>query len=189
MTIVPESTFTSPSSHCPNPELWSATDNQSTELEVTNLIAAFVVALRPKFVIETGTCEGNTAHAIGTALRAAGRGRLVTLEVDPNRIASATPRMAGLPVEIRRQSSLEYTPDEPVDFAFFDSEVPLRPLEFERYLPFMHSRTVVGFHDTGPQHQTRTLLGPLEARGILAPLYLPTPRGVCFSRVGEGITS
>ncbi len=51
------------------------------------------------------------------------------------------------------------------------------------YLPWMHHRTVVGFHDTGPQHPVRALLAPLEAAGVLTPLYLPTPRGVCFSRV------
>jgi hypothetical protein len=47
----------------------------------------------------------------------------------------------------------------------------------------MHDRTVVGFHDTGPQHPVRELLHPLEDEGLLAPIYLPTPRGVCFARV------
>jgi hypothetical protein len=82
-------------------------------------------------------------------------------------------------------SSLDYTPEQPIDFAWFDSDTRARPEEFRRYLPWMHDRTVVGFHDTGPQHAVRALLAPLEADGLLvSPLYLPTPRGVCFARVG-----
>jgi hypothetical protein len=82
-------------------------------------------------------------------------------------------------------SSIEYVSEHPIDFAFFDSLARLRAAEFERYLPWMHSRTVVGFHDTGPHHPVRGFLRPLEEKGLLvSPLYLPTPRGVMFATVG-----
>jgi predicted O-methyltransferase YrrM len=180
-----ESVFTRPRPDCPHPERWHATDDQSTELEVTALVAAMVTALQPDFTIETGTCIGSTAEAIGKALRANGQGQLVSLEVDPERVATARARCCDLPVSILQLSSMDYTPDRPIDFAFFDSLARLRPAEFERYLPWMHSRTIVGFHDTGPHHPVREHLRPLEQRGLLvSPLYLPTPRGVMFARVG-----
>lgn len=182
MTVT-ESTFTHARPDCPFPQRWHADDTDSTEHEVTELVAAFIRALQPDFVVETGTCFGQTAKAIGTALQQNGQGRLVTLETDPQRVQIAQKRCDGLPVIVLQMSSLDYEPYELIDFAWFDSLVPLRPQEFRRYLPWMHARTVVGFHDTGPQHQVRELLKPLENEGLISPLYLPTPRGVCFSRV------
>lgn len=179
-----ESIFTAPRSDCPHPERWHAGDDQSTETEVTALVAAMVVALQPDFVLETGTCVGDTAEAIGRALKKNGQGHLVSLEINPDFAFVARERCGALPVSVLEMSSLDYIPDRPVDFAFFDSLARLRPLEFRRYLPWMHDRTVVGFHDTGPHHSIRELLRPLEEEGLLvAPLYLPTPRGVMFSRV------
>lgn len=179
-----ESRFTQPRPDCPNPQWWTSADSDSTEVEVTALVAAVVTALQPDYVIETGAAFGQTSEAIGHALLSNGHGRLVTLEVDPARVRQARARCAGLPVEVRQESSLEFTPDSPVDFAWFDSLFDLRPREFERYLPYMHARTVVGFHDTGPQHPVRAQLDLLENRGLLlSPLYLPTPRGVCFGGI------
>jgi hypothetical protein len=184
-SLVAESAFTSPRPDCPRPERWHATDDQSTECEVTALVAAMVTALQPDFVVETGTCMGNTAEAIGKALLANGQGQLVSLEVHPARVAVGRRKCRHLPESILAMSSVEYVPEQPIDFAFFDSLAPLRTREFERYLPWMHRRTVVGFHDTGPHHPVRELLRPLEEKGLLvSPLYLPTPRGVMFARVG-----
>lgn len=182
-----EATFTPPRPHCPDPGRWHAPDVDSTETEVSALVAAFVTALRPDFVVETGTNLGYTAHAIGQALAAAGHGQLLTLEVDPDFVAAARERCAGLPVEVVHGSSLDWTPDRPVDFVWFDSLVHIRAGEYVRYLPSMHERTVVGFHDTGPQHPVAATLEALVAEGLMAPpLYLPTPRGVCFTRPAGG---
>jgi len=182
-----ESEFTRPRPDCPHPERWHATDDQSTEVEVTALVSAMVTALQPDFVVETGTCLGNTAEAIGRALRANGQGHLVSLEIDHQHVLQARRRCLDLPVTIHELSSLEYLPELPIDFAFFDSLARIRAQEFERYLPWMHDRTVVGFHDTGPHHPVRNFLAPLERSGLLvSPLYLPTPRGVMFARVCGG---
>jgi predicted O-methyltransferase YrrM len=183
LTVLRESRFTNPRDECPTPGYWTSTDGDSTEREVTALIAAMVVALQPEFVVETGTAFGQTTEAIGGALEANRHGRLVSLETDPERVASSRKRCDGLPVEIRLESSLDYAPEHPIDFAWFDSLFYLRPLEFRRFLPWMHDRTVVGFHDTGSHHPVRGLLRPLEDEGLIAPMYLPTPRGACFARV------
>lgn len=183
---LPESTFTAPRPDCPNPDRWHATDAYATEDEVTALVAAMVVALQPDYAIETGTHIGNTAEAIGRALAVNGHGRLVTLEIDPVLADRAASRLAGLPVDVVHASSLAWLPDRPVDFAWFDCDAHRRQDAFTHLRPYMHDRTVVGFHDTGPQHPVRGYLDELVALGVLeGPLYLPTPRGVCFARVGS----
>lgn len=175
----PESDFTHATEHCPNPERWHAHDGIATEVEVLELLAAMVRATQPDRVVETGTHLGHGAFAIGSALKANGHGRLTTFEVDADCHAAAAERCAGLPVDCVLGSSLEHTPDGPVDFAWFDSETNLRADEFARYRPWMHARTVVGFHDTAPHHGWRHRLDGLG----LALLDLPTPRGVTFGRL------
>jgi hypothetical protein len=179
-----EARFTPPRPDCPHPEWWTSTDGDSTECEVTALVAAFVIALQPGLVIETGTAFGQTAEAIGHAVAANGHGRLVTLETDSERVAFSRNRCEGLPVTVLQMSSLDYTPDGPVDFVWFDSLTDLRHAEYLRYLPYLSFRAVAGWHDTGPQHVVRSYLDRLVTAGDLPPpLYLPTPRGVCFARI------
>lgn len=180
---VAESTWTKPRPDCPHPEWWHAPDAQGTEAEVTELVAGFVRALQPELVVETGTHLGATAAAIGWALHRNGHGRLITLEVDRHLCEVAAARVEHLPVEVVCMSSLAWTPPGPIDFAWLDSDAHRRQLELRAYLPWMHDRTVVGIHDTGPQHPVRELLRPLEAEGLLSLLDLPTPRGVSFARI------
>jgi Methyltransferase domain len=181
--IVPESTYTLPRPDCPNPGRWHAHDEYAAEVEVCALVGAMVTAVRPDHVVETGTHVGHMAYAIGQALHEAGQGELTTLEILDGFADQAEARCAGLPVTVVRQSSLDWTPTAPVDLAWFDSEPHLRAAEFVRFLPWMHARTVVGFHDTAPHHATRSFLDPLVADGLLEPpLYLDTPRGLCWSK-------
>lgn len=144
---------------------------------MSELVAAFVRALQPELVVETGTCWGWTALAIGEALARNGHGRLVTLEVDEAKCAAASERCAGLPVEVRCQSSLTFDPGEPVGFAWFDSLLELRVAEFRRYQPWL---SIVGFHDTSPN--MGTLAADVAALPVAA-INLPTPRGVTIAEV------
>lgn len=179
--VVPESSWTRPSAWCPAPERWHAVDAHSTELEVSGLAAAFVRALQPDYVVETGTCVGVTARMIGEALQANGHGRLVTLETDPRRVAVSLRMCEGLPVEVRHLSSLDFEPEEPIGFAWLDSLVHLRVLEFDRYRPWLPAGAIVGVHDTAPHHgqlgdDVAQLPGTRSIR-------LCTPRGVSFAEV------
>lgn len=186
MTLLPtaadsEARWTPPRPDCPHPEWWTSTDAHSTEIEVTELVAAFVRALQPEFVVETGTCWGQTAEAIGRALEANGHGQLVTLEVEPQKVAYSADRCVGLPVQVTQCSSLAYTPDGPVGFAWFDSLLPLRVEEFNHYRPWLAAGALVGFHDTGPQFGG---FGPqIAALEGVRPIQLRTPRGVTFVEV------
>lgn len=179
--IVSEATWTSPRPDCPHPEHWHSTDNQSTEIEVTELVAGFVRALQPDYVLETGTCIGQTAHAIGLALRENGHGRLDTLEPDAERAAIARNRCKGLPVTVHEVPSLEFEAAAPIGFAFFDSLIELRVPEFHKFRERLLPGAIVGFHDTGPHFgDYGDIIAAIDG---LSTLRLRTPRGVTFAQV------
>lgn len=177
-----EDEYTKPHNGCRNPGLWTAADAYSAECEVTELVAAFVRATQPEYCVETGTCFGQTAEAIGNALKANGHGHLVTLEVDADKVAMARQRCTHLPVTVLHLSSDAFEPAEPIGFAWFDSLLDLRVSEFRRYKPWLHPGAVVGFHDT----HHGNLWGEIDrlvSERLLRPMFLPTPRGVCFAEV------
>jgi len=179
-----ESEFTRPRPDCPHPEWWTAVNDSATENEVALLVAAFVRALQPELVLETGTARGHTARVIGEALVANGHGRLITLETSPVRCLEARVRCTDLPVEVIEASSMEWEPQGlQFDFAWFDSAAHGRDREFLRFFPWLRTGGIVGFHDTGPHHPVRPGIEELDDRGLLRPIFLPTPRGVAFCEV------
>jgi hypothetical protein len=178
-----EDRFLPADERCPHPEWWHSRDRDATETEVTDAVRGLIRALQPEYVVETGTATAQTTIAIGEALRRNGHGRLISLEVDRSLVRHARELCRGLPVEIGEKSSLDFTPEAPLDFVWFDSVPEIRHLEFRRYYPFMHAATVVGFHDTGPMHPVRGFLDELEDEGLLRTLDFPTPRGFSLGRV------
>jgi len=183
VSVLSEATWTAPRPDCPHPEWWHAADDDSTEIEVSELIAGFVRALQPEIVVETGTAWGQTAELIGRALRSNGHGRLYTTETNVERVVFATGRCAGLPVTVLNQESLSFTPPGPVGLAFFDSYIPIRVQEALALRPWLESGALLGFHDCGPQHGYRDEVEALADDGWLRMIYLPTPRGVMFAEV------
>lgn len=178
-----ESRYTPPRPDCGHPEYWHSTDADSTEFEVSELVAGFVRALQPEVVVETGTAWGQTAQVIGRALERNGHGHLYTLEPDERRAEFSDDRCNGLPVTVVRQESMAWIPPAEIGFAWFDSLIQLRVPEFHYFKPWMAPGAVVGFHDTGPQHRLRPGIDALEGKRLLRPIFLPTPRGVAFAEV------
>lgn len=180
-----ESRWTAPRPDCPNPERWHSTDTDSTEIEVSELVAAFVRALQPDLVVETGAAFGQTAQAIGRALLANGQGTLLTCDPVPERVELTTARCEGLPVVVHPTTSLEMiaTIHSPVGFAWFDSLIALRVPEFRSLLPNLAHGVIVGFHDTGPHFHLRPHIDLLAQERTLRIIHLPTPRGVTFGEV------
>jgi predicted O-methyltransferase YrrM len=188
---LPESRYTGPTANCPYPDRWHSTDDHSTEVEVSELVAAFVRALQPDLVFETGAAWGQTSELIGRALVANGQGFLVTTEPDAERADYTVARCEGLPVVVRQHGSLEWEPPGPIQFAFFDSLWELRISEFLHVRPFLKAGTVVCWHDTAPGHGQGTYPGGRDLRqeidtvlaGQVRTIHLPTPRGVTFAEV------
>lgn len=180
-----ESRFTPATEVCPHPHYWHSTDADSTEIEVSELIAAFVRALQPEIVVETGSAWGQTSRLIGQALQRNEHGTLHSIEVDPERADYTRRQCEGLPVVVEQLPSLDYVPPGKVGFAFFDSLVHLRVPEFERYLhhPGYAKGAFVAFHDTADHHGLWPSIAELEEQGKLLPIRLPTPRGVVVAEV------
>lgn len=192
--IGPESRFSQSDFLCPHPEYWSSTDDHSTEIEVSEMLAGIVRGLQPDYIIETGSAWGQTSEAIGKALKLNGHGQLISLEVDEERVQYSINRCNGLPVKCLKMSSMDFLPEEEIQFAFFDSLFPLRILEFKRYYPYMRKNSIVAFHDTKPGHgggqfmdttiDLRTsILLELEAAKMIKAIYMPTPRGIMLAEV------
>lgn len=180
MKIYPEDTFTQSNNFCKNPQYWHSTDEDSTEIEVSELVAAFIRALQPEYVIETGTAFGQTTELIGKALIQNKHGRLISLEIDPQRVLFSKKRCTNLPVQILNISSLEFIPEEQIDFIWLDSLLQLRVKEFLKFFPFFTESTIIGFHDTAPHHILLNYLQ--EIKHLIKPIFLHTPRGVCFAQ-------
>lgn len=187
-----ESRFTQPRPDCPHPERWHSPDADSTEIEVSRLVAAFVEALRPDLVVETGTAFGQTARLIGEVLHAAGVGHLVTFEVDPFRIGYAADQCTDLPVQLAPQPSLEGIQAlidggkaGQVGFAWLDSLFELRVPELRLIRPLLTRGAIVGVHDCGEPGSTKynefskSVAEAAQALGFNR-ISLPTPRGVTF---------
>ncbi len=186
MDVVKESVFTSATSICPHPEYWTASDDASTEIEVSELLSGLIRGLQPDFCIETGTAWGQSAESIGIALQKNGHGKLVSLEVDKECVDFSKARCKGLPVDILCMSSTEYTPNTTIDFLFLDSTFPLRVDEFKNFKKWMRVGSIVVFHDTAPLHgggqlpygRDLRLHIEKELSGYMRLLHLPTPRGL-----------
>lgn len=181
--MIEESFWTPASDWCPHPERWHSPDNESTEIEISRLVGAFVTALQPDFVVETGTAFGQTTKFIGEALRDNGHGTCTTIDTDGARLDIASALCAGLPIMLYGGNSLDYTPTAPIDFAWIDSGGQ-RGEEVERYFPYFSKGAIIGIHDAGPQHSTvRAQIESLDNRGIIKPIYLRSPRGVAFAQI------
>lgn len=188
-----ESRFTESRKDCPHPERWHSPDSDSTEIEVSRLVAAFVEALRPDLVIETGSAFGQTAELIGQVLHTAGVGHLITFEVDPARVAATADRVKGLPVQVAQEASLRGIEAlvqmqghrGTVGFAWLDSLFELRVPELEAIRPLLSPNAIVGVHDCGEPGATkyREFSSEVAARAAslgFMRISLPTPRGVTF---------
>ena len=182
---VTEDRWTPPPPWCPAPHHWHADTADATEHEVTELAAAFVRALQPEAVVETGTNTGQTALAIGAALARNGHGHLWTVEADPGLARSAAAALAHLPVTVVCADTADWEPPVPPGFAWLDSAIDARAGEIARWAasPGFAPGAVIGIHDTGPQHRTAATLEPLVRSGLLRTVTLRTPRGVTFAEV------
>jgi hypothetical protein len=168
---------------CPEVERWTAPDVLASEDEVARFLAGMVDLLKPDLVVETGAYLGHTSAAIGRALLAVERGRLVALERDPQRAAEARVRTAGLPVTVETTDTLTWTPPSPIDLLFLDTELATRPAELRRFAPWASPRSVVVVHDTHDA-ALRTALQACTEDGLTGGwTFYPTPRGIGTARL------
>lgn len=162
-----------PSQDCPEPHLWKAFDCFSTEFEVIQFLMYLTRAIKPKYVVETGTCFAYATNAIATAME---RGKIITCDPIKQWI-ELHERATYLQIP-----SLDVLPDEPIDLLFLDSLPELRVQEYFHFKPYLSPRAVIAIHDTGASHPE--LLEGVKnlLRDELDGFFLPTPRGLFIGR-------
>jgi hypothetical protein len=178
----------SPAWWCPNPVRWHSDNDDASEHEVSALAGAFVTALQPDVVVETGTHTGQTAKAIGQALAGNGQGRLYTVENEVQFAEQARANCAGLPVEVILSDSMAWITSggvpHGVGFAWIDGLWEHRIPEIEALYEYFSPGAIIGIHDTGPQFPwMQEQLAPLAVAGKIRLLNLRTPRGVSFAQI------
>lgn len=199
---LPESEVTPPSDWQPHPGRWHSTDDESTELEVTELVAALVRAIQPDMVLETGTAFGQTTRAIAEALVRNGQGRLWTVDLDVARQHAVSLSTLGdgmRPVPITdvvtfiNGHSEEWEPPADVcfAFAFHDCDMRRRAEVFRHFRPWYRPGTIVAFHDMAPSFNVgphaygagEPSILPLVDEGLIRIITLRTPRGITIAEV------
>lgn len=176
-----EDTWRPPNPWCDHTAHWHADDDQATEFEVIELVAAFVRALQPEVAVETGTWTGLATLAVGEALSRNGHGHLHAVEIDPVKAEEARRKCLGLPVTVVTGSSTTWEPPAGIGFAWVDGQAD-RFAEVDHLLPHMLPGSIMGIHDTGPLHASGRL-EQLTAHPRLRGITLRTPRGVSFAEV------
>lgn len=184
-----ENRYTPPNDFCPHPEYWHSPDSEATENEISYLVGHLIRAIQPEFVLETGTYHGHTTREIGLALRDNGHGKLVSIEKDTAEYNVARAYVFGyynnIPATLLNMNSMDYVPEQNIDFAFFDSWQEGRVEEFMRFYEMDRIKvgTIVAFHDTAPHHQVMRSIQRLENEGILKLITIHSPRGLTIGQV------
>lgn len=176
---------------CPHPERWSMYDSMTAEVEVLEFLRTVVTTIKPELVVETGTFSGISTVWIAEGLKANGRGKVITCEMDPVVYTKAKARIqeSGLTdwIECRNESSLSMQVDGRIDVLFSDSDMPVREEEVRRFLPQMNPYGLILMHDASSHlKQVREAALKLEAEGLISVVLLPTPRGLVVAQKRQG---
>lgn len=156
--------------------LYTTPDEEAPESEVIELITAFVRALKPQVVVETGTAEGHTAEAIARALAKNGRGTLYTVEIDKAKVDRCRQRLAGLPAEVIFSAAQSVDPSSfgYIDLLYIDGHLEERANEYRHFDPYLRSGGIALLHDTLKFDPPKTAVQELLGQQVC----LSTPRGL-----------
>jgi predicted O-methyltransferase YrrM len=172
-----ESDFTAPTKRCPHPEYWESENAYATEKTLSELVAAFVRAMQPEFVLEVGSHYGQTTALVGKAIRANGHGKFVSLEIDKDLYGSACNRCWDVPEAcIINVNSLDYIPEQPIDLLFIDGQQD-RVLDVKHFSQYCAKYAIVIIHDmlsAGYIDQVESILDELGTFRI----FVNSPRGM-----------
>ena len=179
---------------CPNDELWTTRDEQSSEDEVNDFLYALIRLIKPKFVVETGAYLGDGTIKIAQALKENGAGRIISCETEKDRADYVNKRLieAGLqdtsegkePVAVVLHCTglnLIKQCGAQIDFAFIDSspEGKVRGEEIKELLKTLRPLKMFALHDTAPQHPQINGVSISVANLVgLSHVYFNTPRGL-----------
>lgn len=179
---------------CPEPSLWQCFDEQSAEVEVLEFMYSLVRALKPKLVVETGSCRGLSACYIGKALRDNKRGKLITCEIDPKyhemtrELITKARLLEQVECVLSSSLDLDIAVDQPIDLLFSDSMPNIRMKELEKFDANLSTQSLIAIHDvnSGFHAQLRETVLKQDKDRKLSVVLLPTPRGLALCQKREG---
>ena len=166
-------------------------DSMTAEVEVLEFLRAVVTTIKPELVVETGAFSGISTLWIAEALKASGRGKVISCEFDPVVYAKAKERIENSSlarwIELRNESSLEMKVEGTIDLFFSDSDMPIREQEVRRFLPQISPYGLILMHDASSHLKlVREAALKLEAEGLISVVLLPTPRGLVVAQKRTG---
>jgi prolipoprotein diacylglyceryl transferase len=183
--------YTPATPECPHPERWRMHDTMSAEVEVLDFLKDLVKTVKPQLVVETGTFTALSTIKLAEGLRENGSGKLITIEYDAKVFAKAKERVQASGVagwiEMRNASSLETVAPGEIDLLFCDSDLAIREQEVRHFLPQMSANGLILMHDASSHYKVvREQAERLAAEGLLAVVFLPTPRGLVIAQKRAG---
>lgn len=165
-------------------DLFEAADGGSTEYEVLDWLRASIRLLKPRYILETGSYRGIGTVALASACRDNGFGVVHSLELNKEACEASSELLSisGLSkwATVHNANSLEWLKktDIQFDFAFFDSDPPIRPAECELCLSLGMPLKMVAFHDTS------------KYRALSKPRYsTPEAQAEYRSRIRDGLAN
>lgn len=166
-------------------------DSMTAEAEVLEFLRTIVTTIKPELVVETGTFSGISTLWIAEALKANGRGRIISCEYDFQIFENAKARIeaSGLAkyIELRNESSLDMKIHGIIDLFFSDSDMPIREQEIRRFLPQINPYGLILMHDASSHLKiVRDAALKLEQDGLISAVLLPTPRGLVVAQKRQG---
>jgi len=192
--------------------LFHSEDTQSTEDEYLHLLHALVYSLKPNHILETGSYRGIGTAFMAKALKRNGDlapevleeysyfGKITSVELEPAAAQYAFKMLETNKVDafarIVISDSIEYlkVTNDRYDFAFFDSQLPLRVRELEICMDrgLLRPGSMWAMHDTSrlrtlspgaPDPQTTILWQELESLKGVTFLEFPLSRGLVVGQV------
>lgn len=135
--------------------LYTKETPEGAEIETSELLAALIRHQKPFRCLETGTAHGQTAEAIGRALRQNGRGILHTCDIERKPILAD--RLRDLPVVFHEKRGIDLINEMTFewDFVFIDSWwCPVRIEEVEAVVPKINPGGYLCLHDSSQNYRS-----------------------------------
>lgn len=142
-------------------DLFHAHDGGSTEIEYLELVTAFVRVCKPKRALETGTFQGWGSSAIAWGLHQNGSGHLTTVDRNDCGGAAADKIKYDADWAFVQSDTLAFInkcdPLQPFEFAFLDSDIPIRVKELDLLLErqLLTPGAIVMIHDSSRYDEHR----------------------------------
>lgn len=166
------------------PLYWPNTFPSAIDEATAGLLYDLVRLFRPEVAVEIGTAKGNSAIAIGQALKENGFGKLYTIDPIELELVKIAIRKSGLKKQIEYvvDFSTNFIPKknfQKIDFVFIDGDHGYENVkkDFDLVKNLVPKGGVIAFHDTILIDGPKKVIEEIQAGGEFDIITLPTLSG------------